>query len=258
MKMAIRSTLKEKSYIGWTKYVKTDLNIHLYRKITENAPYTIQIFNYEIFVIYMQRNYSIDILKFICATLVVFLHTQCAYQDIILPFTRCAVPCFFMISGYLLYKEGGIGRERIMRNFKHVAKITLWATILFIFWKEFTTIKQGGFVPSIRQMIEWVVLNECPFGFHLWYLYAYLYVLLVVYIIDKHKQWKWLFISIPFLLMTDLAFGKYSLVVFGKEFPYILVRNFLCVGLPYFALGAMLKIVKTPYVNGSKIMLWGG
>ena len=124
-------------------------------------------------------------------------------------------------------------------------------------WKEFTTIKQGGFVPSIRQMIEWVVLNDCPFGFHLWYLYAYLYVLLVVYIIDKHKQWKWLFISIPFLLMTDLAFGKYCLVVFGKEFPYILVRNFLCVGLPYFALGAMLKRVKTPDFNRSRIMLRG-
>ena len=60
--------------------------------------------------VYMQRNYSIDILKFICATLVVFLHTKCAYQDIVLPLTRCAVPCFFMISGYLVYKEGGIGR----------------------------------------------------------------------------------------------------------------------------------------------------
>ena len=72
----------------------------------------------------MQRNYSIDILKFICVTMVVFAHTKCAYQDIILPLIRCAVPCFFMISGYLLYKEGGIGRERIMRNFKHVAKIT--------------------------------------------------------------------------------------------------------------------------------------
>ena len=58
--------------------------------------------------------------------------------------------------------------------------------------------------------------------------------------------------------MTDLAFGKYSLVVFGKESPYILVRNFLCVGLPYFALGAMLKRVKAPYFNGSQIMLWVG
>lgn len=203
------------------------------------------------------RNYSIDILKFICAALVVFLHTKCKYQDMVLPLTRCAVPCFFMISGYLLYKEGGIGARRIGRNLKHIAKITLWATVLFIFWKEFTSIKQGGYVPSIREMMEWGVLNDCPFGFHLWYLYAYLYVLIIVLAIDKYKRWRWLFMSMPLLLLTDLAFGKYSLVVFNKEFPYILVRNFLFVGLPYFALGALLKINATLCIT-NKYIIRGG
>lgn len=206
----------------------------------------------------MKRNYSIDILKFICAVLVVFLHTKCKYQDLVLPLTRCAVPCFFMISGYLLYKEGGIGAERIKRNLKHVAKITLWATVLFIFWKEFTSIKNGGYMPSAKQMLEWVVLNDCPFGFHLWYLYAYLYVLMIVLVIDKYQLWRWLFMSIPLLLLIDLALGKYSLLVFNKEFHYILVRNFMFVGLPYFALGALLKTKQIPCVANSKIILAGG
>lgn len=206
----------------------------------------------------MQRNYSIDILKFICAVLVVFLHTKCAYLDLVKPLTRCAVPCFFMISGYLLYKEGGIGTERIKRNFIRVARITLWATVLFIFWKEFTYVKDGGYVPSVRQMLEWVVLNDCPFGFHLWYLYAYLYVLIIVLVIDKHQLWRWLFLFIPLLLLIDLAFGKYSLVVFNKEFPYILVRNFMFVGLPYFALGALFKSMQIPCVANKKIKLVGG
>lgn len=205
----------------------------------------------------MQRNYSIDILKFICAVLVVFLHTKCAYQDMVLPLTRCAVPCFFIISGYLLYKEAGIGTERIRRNLKHVAKITLWATVLFFFWKEFTSFKHGGYMPSARQMLEWVVLNDCPFGFHLWYLYAYIYVLMIVMGIDKYKQWRWLFISIPLLLLTDLSFGKYSLVLFNREYPFIFVRNFLFVGLPYFALGAFLKQRNDSLVK-NKIMLTGG
>lgn len=205
----------------------------------------------------MQRNYSIDILKFICATLVVFLHTSSVYQNMVLPLTRCAVPCFFMISGYLLYKDGGIGTERINRNLIRVVKITLWATIFFVFWKEFTSIKQGGFLPSAKQMISWIVFNNCPFGFHLWYLYAYLYVLMIILVIDQHRLWNWLFVSIPILLLADLAFGKYSLVVFNREFPYILVRNFLFVGLPYFALGAWLKTKITPMVN-RKMMLVGG
>lgn len=205
-----------------------------------------------------QRNHSIDILKFICAVLVIFIHTNSAHLSFVLPLTRCAVPCFFMISGYLLYKEGGIGTERIKRNLKHIAKITFWATLLFICWTEYVYINNGGYLPSSNQMIGWVVLNECPFGFHLWYLYAYLYVLIIVLVIDKHKLWRWLFLSIPLLLLTDLAFGKYSLVVFNKEFPYIFVRNFLFVGLPYFALGALLKAKQIPCMANKSFMLMVG
>lgn len=64
----------------------------------------------------IERNYSIDILKFICAILVVFLHTDCVYHDYILPLTRCAVPCFFMISGYLLFNDGDIEISRLKRT----------------------------------------------------------------------------------------------------------------------------------------------
>lgn len=46
----------------------------------------------------MERNHVIDLLKFTCAILVVFLHTKSAYHDALTPITRCAVPCFFMIS----------------------------------------------------------------------------------------------------------------------------------------------------------------
>lgn len=35
--------------------------------------------------------------------------------------------------------------------------------------------------------------------------------------------------------------GKYSLVLFNREFPYILVRNFLFVGIPYFCIGRMIR-----------------
>ncbi len=50
-----------------------------------------------------------------------------------------------------------------------------------------------------------------------------------------------MFYAIPILLLTDLILGKYSLLLLNREFPFIYVRNFLFVGLPYFALGAWLK-----------------
>ena len=118
------------------------------------------------------RNYSIDILKFICAVLVVILHTDCRWHEAILPLTRCAVPCFLMISGFLLYDGHGIGRERLSHNIRHILHILLWATLLFVLAKETVSVVREGtlFVPSPRQWIAFVVLNENPFGFHLWYL----------------------------------------------------------------------------------------
>ena len=38
-----------------------------------------------------------------------------------------------------------------------------------------------------------------------------------------------------------MIFGKYSLLIFHQEFPYILVRNFLCVGIPYFCIGNLIR-----------------
>ena len=49
------------------------------------------------------RNHSFDILKLFLALLVVFIHIHVPWRDSILPLTRCAVPCFFMISGFFLY-----------------------------------------------------------------------------------------------------------------------------------------------------------
>ena len=59
----------------------------------------------------MKRLYNIDSLKFLCAVLVIFLHVRTPYQEYILPLTRCAVPCFFMISGYLIFTNDKLKLE---------------------------------------------------------------------------------------------------------------------------------------------------
>lgn len=207
----------------------------------------------------MQRNYSVDTLKLICAILVVILHTNCAYHDFVLPITRCAVPCFFMISGYLLYDGKHIGYARLRRGIINISKIMLWSTLLFAVLKELTTLHHGNlFFPNTKEWINFIILNENPFGFHLWYLGAYLYVLLIVCLVDRYDKWKYLFMTIPGLLAVDLAFGKYSLLLIGREYPFILVRNFLFVGLPYFSLGAWLKTKGNQIMDINKYLLSGG
>lgn len=70
---------------------------------------------------------------------------------------------------------------------------------------------------------------------------AILYVLVIVLIADKLHCRKLLYWITPFLLLVDLILGKYSVVLFHREFPYILVRNFLFVGIPYFCIGCIIS-----------------
>jgi len=106
----------------------------------------------------IERNYSIDILKFICAILVVFLHTDCVYHDYILPLTRCAVPCFFMISGYLLFNDGDIEISRLKRSTRNILHIIVWSTLLFACYKEAVAIHQGSvYIPSLRELFNFIV-----------------------------------------------------------------------------------------------------
>ena len=212
-----------------------------------------------------ERNYSIDVLKFVCAVLVVFLHTPWVYQQSVLPFTRCAVPCFFIISGYLLFDDGEKRAERLKKNFVHVGKITLWTSLLFIVWKEVYSLLAHGTIwfTSVRSLVNWLLFNNCPFGFHLWYLFAYLYVLFIVTWINQCNQWKLLYRAVPLLLLMDLAFGKYSLLLLGWEPPVYCVRNFIFVGLPYFTIGAIIKgnrlVIKDKLSRPPiKYCVWGG
>lgn len=206
------------------------------------------------------RNYSIDILKFVCAVLVVILHTGFNFHDEILPITRCAVPCFFMISGFLLYSDNkGIGNDRLKRNIKHIFHVIIWSTLLFALIKECMAIRHGGlFFPSMREWFNFIVFNDNPFGFHLWYLNAYLYVLLIMVFVDKYKLWKPFLWVTPLLLLGDLFFGKYSLLLLNHEYPFVYVRNFLFVGLPYFMIGIWIKINNKSLLNMNKLIYMGG
>ena len=65
-------------------------------------------------------------------------------------------------------------------------------------------------------------------------------MLVIVLLVDKPNCRKLLYYLTPVLLSADLAFGKYSLLIFHQS-PYILVRNFLCVGIPYFCIGNLIR-----------------
>lgn len=191
----------------------------------------------------MKRLYNLDSLKMVCAILVVFLHVYTPWQEYILPLTRCAVPCFFIISGSLIYSSDKINFEgHLKRGIKRVFGILLWSTAVFAIVKLIFAIHDNSFgFLSLRAFVDFIFFNKNPFGFHLWYIGAYLYTLIIVLILGKNNKMKYVYWSIPIFLLVDLCLGKYSIVLWHREFPVIIVRNFLCVGIPYFSIGLLLS-----------------
>lgn len=206
----------------------------------------------------MKRLYSIDLLKMLCAILVIFIHVWTPYRKYVLPITRCAVPCFFIISGYLVYSVNKlIFEEHLQRSVKNIFKIFIWSTILFAFIKFLLAFKNNDFdFLQLSTLRDFILFNENPFGFHLWYINAYLYTLLIIFFFAKKNKLIYIYRTIPFLLLMDLCLGKYSFMLWNKEFPYTYTRNFLCVGIPYFSIGMLIKQYKKQILKFNYLYLF--
>ena len=197
----------------------------------------------------MQRNSGFDILKSICAFLVVCIHAPFVgkFGGYFTALARIAVPIFFMITGFYYTKLVKEHKER--KQLKKLFFLMLKANLFFFLINLFVVVigneenilsyLQKTF--TVKALLKFLFFNESPFYSHLWYLGAILYVLIILIVCDRLHLRKFLYLLIPLLLVEDLVFGKYSLIIWGTEFPYILVRNFLFVGLPYFGIGMIIS-----------------
>lgn len=200
------------------------------------------------------RNYSLDTLKFVCAIFVIFIHTPQPeiWEIYITPLIRCAVPIFFMISGYFTYGK----KDLIHTILKRIIHLLTIFGIVFLLYFSFSLIsnsKDSLEHLSILFSYNFILLNSPPYCMHLWYIAAYIYVLLIMLIVEKYNLYKWLFLLTPILLLTALTIGKYSEIILGNCYPTNYTRNFLFTGLPFFTLGMIIKKAKqlpNVYITG--------
>lgn len=199
-----------------------------------------------------ERYYSLDSLKAVCALLVIFIHCKYPYREAVLPITDVAVPLFFAISGYCLY-----GAKRNWKRIDRIGLIFAWTFILYLTKTEIFHLMttHQWFMPSVDSIMNLLLFNDVVFAIHLWYLPAYLYVLVIAYFIDKYNLWKAAFcLIIPLLLIG--GYIKYSIADTCPEniFYY---RNTYFNGLPFFLLGALVKCINTVKVKNVILLIWG-
>lgn len=184
------------------------------------------------------RQESFDFLKFFLAFLVVVIHTGfTGYAGLgIKAFARIAVPMFFMITGYYLPV---MSDEKFRKYLIKITCLTVFSTLFYtlISYVQSQTgshVSTDWFVQtfSMKRIFRLLLRNESVAGFHLWYFYALLYVLVIIYITRKIRKMNILYMTIPFLFL-----GNYL----QSYFNAIYYRNFLFLGLPYVLLGCLFR-----------------
>jgi surface polysaccharide O-acyltransferase-like enzyme len=198
---------------------------------------------------FSDRNYNIDSLKAACAFLIVCVHIQFPepINSIVLPITRIAVPIFFMITGYFYNLNGNAVQKH--NQIIHVLKLIVFANTFYLSFNTLFSVMQGKSgldyivsVLTIKKIALFLITNDDSVSGHLWYLSAILYVLIIFLLLPGlNKRGKYRYVVIVALLLCDIVFGKYAIVIWGHEFPLWMTRNFLFVGIPYFWIGNLIR-----------------
>lgn len=190
-----------------------------------------------------QRWSGIDILKVLCSFLVVIIHAPFpgVIGGYITAFARISVPIFFMITGFFYSNIRQQNKQK--RQINKMFRLFMVANLLSLLAGCVSAIAAGKLpvflasLTKLRTIADFWLWNEPPFGRHLWYLGAIFYTLILVYVAEKANILKWLTWLTPVLLAVSLVFGKYCILLLETQIPYVYVRNFCFLGLPYFLIG---------------------
>lgn len=200
------------------------------------------------------RNYSFDILKFFLAFLIVLHHSPSPYHDFLQPVTTCAVPCFFMVSGYLIFNRE-ITATRVLKNGIRILKIFGWSLLLFYFWYY---IRHNDFyIPTIKDICLFVFANNEPVSGHLWYLTAYAYTLFLIAFLAKYHKIHWFrTIAITGLLFYFLFDAWHIYYDVPKYLTLVYCfRNFYFTAIPMVYIGAAIAEHKYHSIKTTTIFL---
>lgn len=137
---------------------------------------------------------SLYLLKFILALLIVCIHMQPFFSPgaitVVIPLARIGVPSFFIISGYFFYRKYcNSDNAYLKRQLQKIIQITLIGTIVYLvhaFLSNGLTATLSSFV-SLKMWRALFLFNVPIAGSHLWYLFAYIYVLFVVLLSKRIK-----------------------------------------------------------------------
>ena len=208
-------------------------------------------------------NRTIYMLKALACFGVVLIH--CPFPSILGTLAKgpisCAVPLFFMISGYYSYFDNENCDMRISNRAKYIGKILFFTEVGYFVWHCVKASINAGAIGTIEWMrsafsIENIVRFICfqtPFiGDVSWYLVVLLLCYLVARVLYKYKFWNRVYWMIPILLICNILIGEIVPTIQRTKTSWWYCSNFWLIGFPIFTAGHWLhkqeKILEK-YIN---------
>lgn len=203
-----------------------------------------------------KRNNSTDIFRYICALLVLSIHTDflSEYSASLSFFitqilARIAVPFFFSVSGYFFISKLEQGKECALRQFvKHILiPYLFWSTIYMLMGAASTIINKSSLSAFFVKFIFDFFFNGSVDT--LWFIPALIYSAIFTTILYKIGQKKTLLpIAIALYLIGCLGVSYYSI---GIHIPVLqnlyqlecfdTIRHIFFMGIPFFAAGILVR-----------------
>ena len=214
---------------------------------------------------------TIDICKFIGAYMVVAIHTTSlnlfgtgALNAVYVNFLYCAVPCFFMASGYLIASRmewpftANDNLQKIAHAFLKMLKLYLLWSLVYL-PLAILDYKRSGFgvmEATINYIKGLVFVGEHYGSWILWYMLSAIYAFGIIYILLKIKINPW---AITVLGLVVILCGAVLDILSGTTSDISPVINFIRKlmrattingrifrGLFYISLGMLLTRIKIP------------
>ena len=151
------------------------------------------------------RNKSLDAVKAIAACLVVCIHVSFPGQagQLVKVLARCAVPFFFMVSGYFCYYQNCNASKRILSKILHIMKLFAVSVVFYFIWECFMKAWNG------ERVWTWIRMRKAAYC------------------------------MAPVLLAILLWRAEFC-VFFDRFYHTMEYRNFLFTGMSFFLTGQMI------------------
>lgn len=187
---------------------------------------------------------SIYALKAFCAFFVVCLHVLFWGRSIIVPIIYIAVPCFYLISGYFMVDNlGHVEKKHVKKQLVKLLWVTIRLNVVYFFIRLLTDCSLLIQLENCEYWIRGILFGDL-FSGHLWFLTAYIEVLVLLLLIFRFKETlavnaKMLILAFC-LLVLALLLGRYS-IIFGRAFRFDYYCNVFTSAIPFTIIGAFIR-----------------